>query len=280
MSFVRHLQNALALTALIGAAALAAVPAQAKKIYADREMKTCNYCHVQPGGPRNFRGIYYGTHNHSFAKFDNVFEAKAAGVPEDAMGGDAVPTTAGYPNNVKVAPALNFVVKDIDGKVVNLGRYQGDVILVVNVASFCGNTPQYASMQKLYEKYKEKGFTILAFPCNDFGAQEPGDSKTIKEFCTGRDSKYHISFPLFTKIDVKTDDTKGWIAAPLYKFLTDKQTDPKFSGDIEWNFAKFLINRDGEVIARFKAKDDPLKTEEIAAAIQKEVDTPKKEASN
>jgi len=209
MSFVRLMRSALALTALFGAVALAVTPAQAKKIYADREKKSCDYCHVQPGGPRNFRGMFYRAHDHSFAQFDNVFESKAAGVPADSMGGDAVPTAAGDPNNVKVAPALNFIVKDIDNNVVNLGRYQGDVILVVNVASFCGNTPQYASLQKLYEKYKEKGFTVLAFPSNDFGKQEPGDAKAIKEFCTGKDSKYHISFPIFSKVDVKTDVLKS-----------------------------------------------------------------------
>src|SRR5437764_9821030 len=100
----------------------------------------------------------------------------------------------------KPAPALNFTMKDIDGKDVKLSKYQGDVIMVVNVASFCGNTPQYASMENLYEKYKAKGFVILGFPANEFGKQEPGSDKEIKQFCT---SKYKVSFPMFSKIVVK-----------------------------------------------------------------------------
>ncbi len=161
-----------------------------------------------------------------------------------------------------VAPTLNFTVKDIDGKDVKLGKYQGNVIMVVNVASFCGNTPQYATMEKLYEKYKDKGFTILGFPANEFGKQEPGSDKEIKEFCT---SKYKVTFPMFSKIVVK-----GEGQAPLYKFLTSKETDPKFGGDIEWNFAKFLISRKGEVVARFKAFTDPSKPE-VVAEIEKQL---------
>jgi glutathione peroxidase len=160
------------------------------------------------------------------------------------------------------APALNFTVKDIDGKDVKLAKYQGNVIMVVNVASFCGNTPQYATMEKLYEKYKDKGFTILGFPANEFGKQEPGSDKEIKEFCT---TKYKVNFPMFSKIVVK-----GEGQAPLYKYLTSKETDPKFGGDIEWNFAKFLINRKGEVVARFKAFTDPSKPE-VVAEIEKQL---------
>jgi glutathione peroxidase len=242
----------MVLKALVAAAVIAvtafAAPANAKPAFAKKENKACNYCHVTPGGPRNFRGMYYGTHNLSFADFDNVFEAKAAGVAPDAVGGDAVPTVASYPT-VKVAPALNFVMKDIDGNPVNLGRYQGKVVMVVNVASFCGNTPQYASLQALYDKYKSKGLVILGFPANEFGKQEPGDNKTIKEFCT---SKYKVSFPMFSKVVVK-----GEGIVPFYKYLTDKNTDPKFAGDIDWNFAKFIIGRSGEITARFNASVDP-----------------------
>src|SRR5690242_13503457 len=119
--------------------------AQARKVYAMKEGKTCIYCHVQPGGDRNFRGLYYATHAKSFTDFDNVFEAKAAGVSADALGPDAVPTNPTYPR-VKVPAALDFTVKDIDGKPVKLARYAGNVILVVNVASRCGNTPQYEGM--------------------------------------------------------------------------------------------------------------------------------------
>lgn len=237
--------------------------ANARPAYAKKEMKECVYCHVTPGGPRNFRGMYYGTHNRSFADFDNVFEAKAAGVAASAVGGDAVPTVATYPE-VKVAPALNFVVKDIDGNNVNLGRYQGKVVMIVNVASFCGNTPQYASLQTIYTKYKSRGLVILGFPANEFGKQEPGDNKTIKEFCT---SKYNVTFPMFSKIVVK-----GEGIAPLYKYLTDKNTDPMFGSEIDWNFAKFIIDRKGEIVARFKAGADPLKTADITAEIEKQLD--------
>ena len=263
MSLARIARGVVTLVALAATAVLAGSSAQARPAYAKKENVKCDYCHVVPGGPRNFRGMYYGAHKRSFADFDNVFEAKAAGVPEDAMAGDAVPKVASYPD-VKVAPALSFIVKDIDGKTVNLGRYQGDVIMVVNVASFCGNTPQYASLQKLYDKYKEKGFVILGFPANEFGQQEPGDNKTIKEFCT---SKYNVTFPMFSKIVVK-----GPEQVPFYKYLTDKTTDPNFSGEIGWNFAKFLINRKGEIVGRFEPKADPLKTADVVPAIEKELE--------
>lgn len=159
-------------------------------------------------------------------------------------------------------PVLKFTVKDIDGRSVNLSRYQGKVIMIVNVASRCGNTPQYASLEKLYETYGKKGFVVLGFPSNDFGAQEPGSDSEIKQFCT---SKYHVEFPMFSKIDVK-----GKNIAPLYDFLTSKKTNPRFSGDIEWNFAKFLISRKGQVVARFAAGKDPLQPE-VVSAIESEL---------
>jgi glutathione peroxidase len=161
-----------------------------------------------------------------------------------------------------VPPALNFKMKDIDGKEVDLGRYQGKVLLVVNVASFCGLTPQYASLEKVYEQYKDRGLVVLGFPANEFGKQEPGTNAEIKEFCS---SKYRVTFPMFAKIVVK-----GEGQAPLYRFLTDKQTNPKFGGDIEWNFAKFLIGRNGQVVERFSARLDPL-TPEVTAAIEREL---------
>ncbi len=249
------------LCALVALMALAPSAAEARKAYALKENKTCIYCHVQPGGDRNFRGIYYATHAKSFADFDNVFEAKAAGVKPEAMGPDAVPTVAGYPR-VKVPAALDFTVKDIDGKPVKLARYAGDVIMVINVASKCGNTPQYEGLEKIYEKYKAKGFTILAFPANDFGKQEPGDEKTIKEFC---EATYKVKFPLFSKIAVKGEEK-----APLYKFLTSKETNEKFAGEIDWNFAKFLIDRNGEVVGRFKAGVKP-ESDAVISAIEKEL---------
>ena len=243
---------------------LASGAAQAKPEYAAKEGVTCDYCHVVAGGDRNFRGLYYGTHDHSFASFDEVYEAKAAGVKIKSMGPAAKAMVDSYPD-VKAPAALDFTMKDIDGKNVKLARYTGNVIMMVNVASLCGNTPQYASLEKLYEKYKAKGFTILAFPANDFGKQEPGTNKEIKEFCS---TKYAVKFPMFSKIAVKGD-----AQAPLYKYLTDKETDADHAGDIEWNFAKFLLNRKGEVVARIPAGTDPSKPE-VVAQIEKLLEEP------
>ena len=162
----------------------------------------------------------------------------------------------------KVAPALNFTMKDIDGKPVRLSKYQGQVVMIVNVASLCGNTPQYAGLQKLYDDYKSKGLVILGFPSNDFRGQEPGTNAEIKNFCS---LNYNVTFPLFSKIVVK-----GEGQAPLYKHLTSKSTNPKFGGEIEWNFAKFLLNRKGEIVARFPAKQDPL-TPDVVSAIKREL---------
>lgn len=166
----------------------------------------------------------------------------------------------------KVAPALNFTMNDIDGNPVQLSKFQGDVIMIVNVASLCGNTPQYAGLQKLYDQYKKKGLVILGFPSNDFHQQEPGTNAEIKSFCS---LNYGVTFPLFSKIVVKGDGQ-----APLYQFLTSKSTNPKFGGEIEWNFAKFLLNRKGDVVARFPAKEDPLKPD-VVDAIKRELARPK-----
>ncbi len=157
---------------------------------------------------------------------------------------------------------LDFNMKDIDGKEVDLSKYKGDVILIVNVASKCGYTPQYADLEEVYEKYKDQGFTILAFPANEFGAQEPGTNAEIKSFCT---KNYGVTFPVFSKIVVKGEGMH-----PLYSFLTSEKTDPKFSGDIPWNFTKFLVDRDGKVVARFKPGDKPdseLVTKAIESAL-------------
>ena len=134
----------------------------------------------------------------------------------------------------------SFTMKTIDGKDKPLSDYKGEVLLIVNVASFCGHTPQYKDLESLYESYKDKGFRILAFPANNFGAQEPGTNQEIKDFC---DTKYHVTFDLFSKISVKGDDQH-----PLYKYLT---TGTDFKGDIGWNFTKYLVDRDGKVVARF-----------------------------
>ncbi len=149
------------------------------------------------------------------------------------------------------APAgpLQFKVKDIDGKDVDLGQYKGKVVLIVNVASKCGNTPQYKQLEEMYKKYADKGLVILGFPANEFNGQEPGSNEDIKTFCT---SKYGVTFPMFSKIVVKGEGTND-----LYKFLTSKDSNPKFAGDITWNFEKFLIGKDGQVAARFTPRTKP-----------------------
>ena len=266
----RMMQAVLAVFAPLALLAALAPEAQATQAFAKKEGKMCIYCHTAPP-MRNFRGIYYKKNGKSFADFDNVYEAKAAGVKPDAMGADAAPTVADYPN-VKVPPVLDFTLKDIDGKPVKLARYAGSVIIMVNVASKCGNTKQYATLEKLYEKYKEKGLVVLAFPANNFGGQEPGNEKTIKEFC---EATYKVKFPLFSKVSVKGDDK-----TPLYKFLTAKETDEKFAGEIDWNFAKFIVNRKGEVVNRYKAGQDLLDASkpEILDSIEKLLAEEKEEA--
>ena len=141
----------------------------------------------------------------------------------------------------------SFIMKTIDGQEKTLGDYKGKALLIVNTASKCGFTPQYAGLEKLYEKYKGRGFEILAFPANNFMGQEPGDNKEIKEFCS---LKFHTTFPLFSKINVK-----GKEIDPLYAYLT---RDTDFKGDIGWNFNKFLVSPDGKVVARFGSTADPM----------------------
>jgi glutathione peroxidase len=148
-----------------------------------------------------------------------------------------------------VAPALRFTMKSLDGKDVNLGQYQRKVILMVNTASKCGNTPQYAPLEALYRKYADQGFVILGFPSNDFGRQEPGSDTEISAFCT---KNYGVTFDMFSKVDVKGDNM-----CDLYKYLTSEETDKPFAGEITWNFEKFLIGRDGNIVARFKPKTQP-----------------------
>ena len=162
----------------------------------------------------------------------------------------------------KVPAALNFKMKKLDGKEADLSAYQGKVVLMVNVASQCGLTPQYVQLEKLHEQYSEKGLAVLGFPANEFGAQEPGTDTEISTFCT---SKYGVKFDMFSKVVVK-----GEGQCPLYKHLTSKETDPKFAGDITWNFEKFLIGRNGEVVARFAPKVKP-DSEEVIKAIETEL---------
>jgi glutathione peroxidase len=141
----------------------------------------------------------------------------------------------------------DFSMTNIDSRKVNLKHYKGKVLLVVNVASKCGYTPQYAGLEQLYKDYKSQGFVILGFPANNFGEQEPGTNSEIKQFCTG---KYDVTFPMFSKISVKGSDE-----ADLYKWLIASSDRP--NDDIEWNFTKFLIDKDGKVIKRFKSADTP-----------------------
>jgi glutathione peroxidase len=148
-----------------------------------------------------------------------------------------------------------IAVKDIDGKDTTLGAYKGKVVLIVNVASKCGLTPQYKELEAIHEKYKDKGFTVLGFPCNQFMGQEPGSNEEIKEFCS---SKYHVTFPLFDKIDVN-----GPKRHPLYVALAGPQS--PFPGDIKWNFGKFLVDRNGKIIKRFEPRTKPDSPEVIAA---------------
>jgi glutathione peroxidase len=155
------------------------------------------------------------------------------------------------------AELYDIPVKDIDGKDTSLAPFKGDVMLIVNVASKCGNTPQYAALEKLYQKHKDEGFVVLGFPCNQFGGQEPGSNEQIKEFCT---STYAVDFPMFDKIDVN-----GEHRHPLYVELAGK--DSPFPGDIGWNFAKFLISRDGKIIKRFAPGLKP-DTAEVTSAVE------------
>ena len=148
-----------------------------------------------------------------------------------------------------------FTLPSIDGAPAPLSAYKGKVLLIVNVASKCGYTPQYAGLEKLYETYKDRGFVILGFPANNFGAQEPGTNEEIKTFCS---RNYNVTFPMYSKISVKGDDK-----APLYKFLTDTT-----GGDIKWNFTKFLVDGDGKVIARFESKVTP-DSPELVGAVEK-----------
>jgi len=149
----------------------------------------------------------------------------------------------------------DFTMNSIDGSPKPLAELKGKVVLIVNVASRCGYTPQYAGLEQLYEKYKDQGFVIVGVPANNFGAQEPGTNDEIKTFCT---RKYNVTFPMMAKVSVKGDDM-----TPLYQYLTSAQ-----GGDVKWNFTKFLIGKDGKVAARFEPKDTP-DSPELAAAIEK-----------
>jgi len=155
----------------------------------------------------------------------------------------------------------DFTLNSIEGKPSPLASYKGKVVMIVNVASQCGYTPQYTALESIYEKYKDQGFVILGFPANNFGAQEPGTNEEIKAFCT---RKFSVTFPMYSKISVKGSDQ-----APLYAYLT-KETGPGLTGDIKWNFTKFLVSRDGKVVQRFEPAVTP-DSKDVTAAIEKQL---------
>jgi glutathione peroxidase len=168
----------------------------------------------------------------------------------------SVPTFAGG------AHVLDYTMKDINGKDVDLSKYKGKAVMIVNVASKCGLTPQYEQLQELHTKYSKKGLSILGFPANNFMGQEPGTDEEIRQFCA---LKYDVEFDMFSKISVKGEDQ-----ADLYEELTSKKENKGFGGDIIWNFEKFLVNREGNVVARFAPKTKP-DAPEVIAAIEKEL---------
>jgi glutathione peroxidase len=155
----------------------------------------------------------------------------------------------------------DFTLPSIDGKPMPLADFKGKVVLLVNVASRCGYTPQYSALEALYEKYKDKGFVIVGFPANNFAGQEPGTNEEIKTFCS---RKYNVTFPLYSKVSVKGEDQ-----TPLYQYLT-KQIDPSVAGEIKWNFTKFLVDRDGHVVQRFEPAVTP-DSKEVISAVEKQL---------
>jgi len=149
-------------------------------------------------------------------------------------------------------PSLAFSMKNIDGQSVDLSKYEGKVVLFVNVASKCGYTKQYTGLQEIHDKYASKGLAVVGVPCNQFGGQEPGTNEEIKQFCS---SKYKVTFDMLDKVNVN-DDAKGK-ACPLYGYLTSVDTKPAGKGNIKWNFEKFLVDKKGQVVARFRSSVGP-----------------------
>jgi len=161
--------------------------------------------------------------------------------------------------NDTVPPVLNYKMKSLGGQDVDLSQYQGKVLLMVNTASKCGYTPQYKDLEAVYKKYHEKGFEILGFPADNFGHQEPGSDKQIAEFC---EKNFGVTFPMFSKVSVKGDDQ-----VPLFKYLTANAPE---TGEIKWNFEKFLISKDGKIAHRFRSKANP-SSDEVTQAIEHEL---------
>jgi len=189
------------------------------------------------------------------------------------LGGTILLFASNRNNTVKTMTTSSIYdinVTDIEGNDVNLGKYKDNVVMFVNTASKCGYTPQYKGLQAIYDKYKDQGFVILGFPANNFGGQEPGSNEEIKEFC---ELRYKVKFPMFAKISVVGEDKH-----PLYQFLTKAETNPEFSGEIPWNFTKFLADKDGNLIARFPSKAKP-ESEEVTSAIEAALASKKKAAT-
>lgn len=176
--------------------------------------------------------------------------------------GLAVPPAA-EKEDAKVTGPLNFTLKGIDGKDVDLSQYKGKVVLLVNVASECGYTPQYKGLQELQDKFAKDGLVVIGVPSNEFGQQEPGSNAEILKFCQ---TNYKVTFPLLAKVVVKGDGQ-----APLYRYLTSKESNPKFAGDVGWNFEKFLIGRDGKVVGRFKSGVEPT-SDELVSGVRAALD--------
>lgn len=171
---------------------------------------------------------------------------------------DDAKTSAG-----SVPAVLNFTMKSLAGEDVNLAKYQGKVILFVNTASKCGFTPQYKDLEALYTKYQEKGFVILGFPANNFGKQEPGTDSEIAEFCK---DNFSVTFPMFSKISVLGSDK-----APIYQYLTAQpQEKTRETGEVKWNFEKFLVGKDGKMVARYRSPITPM-SNEVVSAIEAEL---------
>jgi glutathione peroxidase len=169
----------------------------------------------------------------------------------------SLPAIAADKGDKKVSGPLEFSLKDIKGNPVELSKYKGKVVLLVNVASKCGLTPQYKGLEALHEKYEKEGLVVIGIPANEFGKQEPGTNEEIEKFCS---TKYNVSFPMMSKIVVK-----GAGIDPLYTYLTSETTNPKHAGPITWNFEKFLVGRDGKVVERFAPKTSPEDPKFVAA---------------
>ena len=179
-------------------------------------------------------------------------QSEAPSAPPTPVAAEAEVKTPAEPA-APVKPLYAFELSDIDGNPVKLAQYQGKALLLVNVASKCGYTRQYAGLQALYEKYQDQGLVVLGFPANNFGAQEPGTNAEIKTFCT---TTFQVTFPMFAKISVKGDNIH-----PLYAFLTGAESNPDLAGPIKWNFNKFLVDRGGDVVGRYDSNVEPMSAE-------------------